>query len=944
MTADHSLAQRYLRPTEKTFWRWSDDNAVLVWEDGTTIAFREEVVAVLDRLVSGGLPPFDCVVLLLASCRLDWHRSGAAMAWFRRLGPASLRALLANDDPRAGIDELDDPVRRGASSREDRLLGDAIELLQAVPDLPAEVRTTPAAKAVIAEVAFETYRERGAPDDAKSIVAALDEGIAPAALAPLRNRGVFLGDWIIAMRPGLERLDAEGLRLRLATGLDEPVEAAPLELPLGERVRALLDELRDDVELGGLARLAHQLLAVASVPRRVEVADDLPFGGVSDIANRGPLDRLLPSELAHDDLTLTTRIALGEALYLRRESPPAPPPSIRSLLLDTGIRTWGVPRVYVAAVALALVGTLHERDARCSAFRSRGDSVEPVDLLSKEGLEALLAALEPDPHPGPALEPFVDAARSDGAAVDDIEPVLIVSEDVFADGDFRRALAACRLPEVWVATVARSGRFELLAVRPRGVERCRQAELDLDAILADPPRPRAPLVVPGPGDLPAVFRVERFPFLLDAKVPAGRVRCLPSGEALAVLPDRRVLRWRSKDRGATQVSTLGPRGHVAWLGVDERDSMHALTIPSGRPPLHWQCDGRTGAERTTRLPIVGDGSESVFQDHGALIVVGGKTRRIDAVLMASSELCEPLSCRPRGFRIRAGGGRYLVTGDSPAMDWRKVSFDGARIVLDRLTARGCTRAEPFVCVFDLTGFEGPWAITTQGRLVCTLDGKETRLSPPITAPFELKAISADGHRILVGLMVGRAWGWAVWDLLTRRRIATALDRNEIQPVFEPGMERVRPLSGRRRRFHSLVASREHGLRFVSRRRRAVESLVIDPSDGRIRLGGCASLLCEKVDRWRPFGESEPIRDTGLGLRVATWPDGSRAWLDSRGLVHLRSSDATLPELSFALSDDAGACWASTGECWGDAYYFPAPGRAPIAALAKYVRRFVGRIA
>src|SRR5688572_1882935 len=50
-------------------WRWADHGSVVTWSDGSTIAFREEIAAVLQRLAPGGLPPFPAVVLLLAACR-----------------------------------------------------------------------------------------------------------------------------------------------------------------------------------------------------------------------------------------------------------------------------------------------------------------------------------------------------------------------------------------------------------------------------------------------------------------------------------------------------------------------------------------------------------------------------------------------------------------------------------------------------------------------------------------------------------------------------------------------------------------------------------------------------------------------------------------------------------------------------------------------------------
>ena len=56
-------------------WRWADNDQVLVWDDGTTIAFRAEIEAVLKGLSTIGLPPLSAVVLLLAACRDSWPES-----------------------------------------------------------------------------------------------------------------------------------------------------------------------------------------------------------------------------------------------------------------------------------------------------------------------------------------------------------------------------------------------------------------------------------------------------------------------------------------------------------------------------------------------------------------------------------------------------------------------------------------------------------------------------------------------------------------------------------------------------------------------------------------------------------------------------------------------------------------------------------------------------
>jgi hypothetical protein len=59
-----------------------------------------------------------------------------------------------------------------------------------------------------------------------------------------------------------------------------------------------------------------------------------------------------------------------------------------------------------------------------------------------------------------------------------------------------------------------------------------------------------------------------------------------------------------------------------------------------------------------------------------------------------------------------------------------------------------------------------------------------------------------------------------------------------------------------------------------------------------------------------------VGQVGYSLRMASWPDGSRAYLDSRGLLHLRSSDADIPEVSLVLADAEIAGWCSDGRLWG----------------------------
>src|SRR5262249_9146804 len=156
--------------------------------------------------------------------------------------------------------------------------------------------------------------------------------------------------------------------------------------------RRLIEDLSRDREYGAVARAARELMAAVRLPRRLAQREELAVGGVSDITNRGPLDRLLLSEFAPDDLTLAVPGAPNNALYLRRDPPMREPPGTLAVLLDSGLRVWGIPRVLASAVALALAAC-DKQHAQALFWRARGKQLLPVDLLSKKGLTEHLGAL-----------------------------------------------------------------------------------------------------------------------------------------------------------------------------------------------------------------------------------------------------------------------------------------------------------------------------------------------------------------------------------------------------------------------------------------------------------------------------------------------------------------------------------------------------------------------
>src|SRR5207249_1086065 len=155
----------------------------------------------------------------------------------------------------------------------------------------------PTARAALAEFVFSVVKPSIDTTSAARVIALLETGIDPDSLRQTaRPDSDFshLIEELDALRPGLARVSAEPFSTWLRTGLDREIQPAPgVEVPEAHRVRGLIQNLRDDPELCGIARLARDLLAAVHVPRALAAPEDLAVGGVSDISNRGPLDRLL---------------------------------------------------------------------------------------------------------------------------------------------------------------------------------------------------------------------------------------------------------------------------------------------------------------------------------------------------------------------------------------------------------------------------------------------------------------------------------------------------------------------------------------------------------------------------------------------------------------------------------------------------------------------------
>ena len=622
------LALRYFRVPEGYFWRWAEGQEVVEWIDGTTIAYRSDLTAALEALAGPTMPTLGSVLLVLAAGQDTWAESG---------GPGILSGLaqqLATDHTVPWA-EFDQHLRH------------ALQVLELVNQLPPELRMGPRKQHLLREL-FAPGPDLPAlwpPDLMPAVVGEWASGRLDSALAgapgPLTARR-YKADLLFLAQAARRFPTAAALELRVRTGLDQlPVPAAlPLPPPLAPEPAAdLLDQLAPDARTAGLARLARRLSAALHLPLHAHGASDQPFGGVSDITNRGTFDRLLLSELAHDDLTFTARLLNNEALYLRREEPPHEQPRARVILLDTTLPMWGLPRVFALAAALAWARQARpgQRPAATTAAALGATTRTTLDLTTPAGILAALELLDPALHCTAALAQAEDAANL-------ADRIFITETSQLHHPALLNWLARGATGLRYLLTVDRSGEMQLHEFRQGHRHLLSTTRFDLEELLFTAPKPT-------PDRLPEGWWPEfmaRQPAPLRLPAPGDRAGDGNSfwQEGLGVLlvtTTQRVLYWPRKDRGALELLPRLEAGQYRFSSDGRTAFFLLVSRPADellwfyRLPVHGGMQGRVAVDLSaevrglTRVPYI------TWRDETVAFWVNGKFALVDCLTGAVVE-------------------------------------------------------------------------------------------------------------------------------------------------------------------------------------------------------------------------------------------------------------------------------------------------------------------
>ena len=559
-------ANLYFSPRAKDFWRWAEHHQVIEWSNGKTICYRNELIEILKELQPNGLAPLESILLILSACKPEWEMTNFRYLYDhphmmhkgRGIGSGHYPPPIDTPeyfDDLARIEEEYDKIREQAKP--------IIDFLKRIQTLPLELRSGHTRIHLLKRI-FSRYKALVTPNDATFFIKELESGRTPSdrfiASSSREYQLVSLDRVFTAL------YDIEDLELYISTGLEQTPEPAPLPIP--EPVPSndnLLTQLSQDPQTAGLARLTKRLIAALNIPPHTHGASDQPLGGVSDISNRGDFDRLLLSELANDDDTLSARLVNNEALYLRRETPPDPQVQERVILVDTSLRLWGTPRVFAVSAALGCALNNHQK-AGISAFALGKELIGPNALAKKEEVIHFLEQQSPVLHSGEALRAFSgQQPRSAQKAV-----FFITSEEVMADKNFSLIFAEQQQHLDYLLVLSRTGTFMFYKLVNGLRSLMSTSVFDLEELLFEPKKSAMLGALIGALNPQSEHAIKHYGLLLPSY--PGKLKredvAFDGTVLVAVLPSKRVWFWHSAQKGAIEVLNKIEDGECTFFLVN----------------------------------------------------------------------------------------------------------------------------------------------------------------------------------------------------------------------------------------------------------------------------------------------------------------------------------------------------------------------------------------
>ncbi len=371
----------YFQSYQDYFWQWEEEMDVVAIPEASTIVYREYVLQILNKLSPQGLPPFGSLLLAL---------------------------IATNPDARSSINAVYSIVGSAIKTADNSTLAESIAFLNLLSEVPSAFKTGKK-RVLLLQVLFQDCHYISSVKNSARILETYisgNYGKGVVTAKKLLSHERFNYDFRTIALLSKKFPDVDAILDRMAALPDIPEEiflekdnTAPE--PINDD---FVQQLIDHSQTFPVGSLIERIWSALNIPFHNTLPSQQPLGGVSDLTNKGEFDKLLISEFAHDDLVFLSRLANNEALYLRREIPPANNNLQRLILIDVSLRNWGTPRTIALAITLA-IARHPKTDISCLAYVV-GNNYHSVTLDTPEAVIDALQVLEGSPHAAKGLEQF----------------------------------------------------------------------------------------------------------------------------------------------------------------------------------------------------------------------------------------------------------------------------------------------------------------------------------------------------------------------------------------------------------------------------------------------------------------------------------------------------------------------------------------------------------
>ncbi|MCT2407141.1 hypothetical protein NZD88_06250 [Chryseobacterium antibioticum] len=505
----------YFQSYENYFWEWETDEDVagdsgyhdhnLVSIPGVgAIAYRPYVIEILKELQPQGWPPFGALLMVLYAMQdgyTDFVGPLKHTANFHSIGNFDFTA-----DKSIEFLERLKSLNKAYKHGQNRIV-----LLQTLFQ-DAHNRMAPGKAEMILTIYYKRPHMLAASAEKKYAgPSAINRDLS--ALDLLNEKFPTVQSIVDAMRDHIDEPELD----------DEVVE----EETTVETDKDFIQQLIEEPKTFQVGSLIKRIWSGLRIPMRHLSPGEQPIGGISDMANKGDLHRMLLSEFANEDEVFMNRIANNEALYIQREIPPEENIFERIILIDTSLRNWGTPKVLAFASAIAVIR--HPKaHSECKVF-ALGQAGLPVSLDKTEDVIENLNQVSPVLEVSETLGKFFNEEHPEK----DLEVFFITHQENLADEKVRKVIHENRDRLKFLITTNSDGELNFYKHHKGARKHIQKIKLPLQELWANPPQRKLkattvngkktdlpqnyPILFPTPSNKIAQFLYEGEFYILSSK-------------------------------------------------------------------------------------------------------------------------------------------------------------------------------------------------------------------------------------------------------------------------------------------------------------------------------------------------------------------------------------------------------------------------------------------